>query len=314
MKSTPTAFQFRIATDVPVSAWLANFGSWRTRRVYHNYVADFLGFADVEGLPSLQEVDCNHVLAWRRDLERRGLSPNTIRRKLSSLSSLFNSLHAANLVPRNPVENIERPIASGQADKSLTISDYETRALLAAPNRSTLQGLRDRAIMATLLYHGLRRTELCALRLADLHERGGMRYLQVRGRGNKVRYVLLRQVVAGAIRAYLEATGLDCAGTVPLFRPVSNNTRGTPRSISPQGVQMLVAKYASIVGIEVDSFGPRVLRALALGNTRGNSVDIGNFREWKRHTPTAGHCRHECHDATNTILAPYLAMSATAIR
>lgn len=47
--------------------------------------------------------------------------------------------------------------------------------MLAAPDGSSLQGLRDRAIMAALLYHGLRRTELSALRVNNLRERGRMR-------------------------------------------------------------------------------------------------------------------------------------------
>jgi integrase len=67
--------------------------------------------------------------------------------------------------------------------------------------------VRDRAILATLLYHGLRRAELCALRLVDLQDRRGVRHLQMHGKGSKIRYVPLHPADAGAIAAYLEAAG-----------------------------------------------------------------------------------------------------------
>ena len=59
------------------------------------------------------------------------------------------------------------------------------RALLNVPDASTLRGQHDRAILATLLYHGLRRAELCALRVADIQERRGVEHLQVRGKTAK---------------------------------------------------------------------------------------------------------------------------------
>jgi integrase/recombinase XerD len=65
-------------------------------------------------------------------------------------------------------------------------------------------------MLATLLYHGLRRTELCALHLADLQERRGVRYVRVLGKGNKISYVPLHPATAGGIVAHLERplTGL----------------------------------------------------------------------------------------------------------
>jgi integrase/recombinase XerD len=47
-------------------------------------------------------------------------------------------------------------------------SDAHARKLLDAPPYGTLKGVRDRAILATLLYHGIRREGLCRLRVRDL--------------------------------------------------------------------------------------------------------------------------------------------------
>ena len=61
--------------------------------------------------------------------------------------------------------------------------------LLEAPPADTLKGKRDRAILATLLYHGLRREELCKLRVRDLQQREGVLHFRVHGKGDKVRYI-----------------------------------------------------------------------------------------------------------------------------
>jgi site-specific recombinase XerD len=62
---------------------------------------------------------------------------------------------------------------------------------MALPNEKTLKGLRDRALLATLLYHGLRREELCKLKVKDIHSRRGVPHLRVHGKGSKTRFIPL---------------------------------------------------------------------------------------------------------------------------
>jgi integrase/recombinase XerD len=61
----------------------------------------------------LRSVGRSHIISWRKDMERRGLAPASIRRKLSALG------------------------------------DAQARKLLEAPPADTLKGVRDRAILAT---------------------------------------------------------------------------------------------------------------------------------------------------------------------
>src|ERR1700736_5901987 len=56
---------------------------------------------------------------------------------------------------------------------------------LGSPPADTLKGVRDRAILATLLYHGIRREELCGLRVKDLHSRQGVMHFRVKGKRSK---------------------------------------------------------------------------------------------------------------------------------
>jgi site-specific recombinase XerD len=111
------------------------------------------------------------------------------------------------------------------------------------------------------------------LRLVDLQDRRSVRHLQVHGKGSKIRYVPLHPAAASAIAVYLEAAGHGDDKPGPLFRPVSNNARG-PRAITPDGVYKVLIKYAGIVGIDVDGFGPHALRATAATNALEHDADI----------------------------------------
>jgi len=73
---------------------------------------EFSGFAGLRGPAELRTVTRAHVIAWRKDLEDRGLLPSSIRRKLSALSSLFDYLCERYAVSGNPVAGVKRPMAN----------------------------------------------------------------------------------------------------------------------------------------------------------------------------------------------------------
>lgn len=282
---TTADFQ-QLAEVPPAIAWFANIDNPQTRRAYQNDVEEFIAFAGITDSDAFRRVGRAHILAWRRALEQRALAGATIRRKLSALSSLFDALCEANAIQGNPVDGVKRPKVTSQEGSTPAIGDHQARMLLEAPDESTLTGLRDRAILATLLYHGLRRAELCGLHLSDLQERRGVRHLRVLGKGSKIRYVPLHPAAAGAIAAYLEAAGHGDDKAGALFRPVSNNAQGG-QSITPDGVYKLLATYAGVVDIAVDGFGPHSLRATAITNALEHNADIAKVQEWVGHANIA---------------------------
>jgi len=130
-----------------------------------------------------------HVIAWRKDLESRGLTPASIRRKLSALSSLFDYLCERNAVTGNPVDGVKRPMANSNEGSTPALGDAQARKLLEAPPADTLNGVRDRAILATLLYHGIRREELCSLKVRDMQSRQGVMHFRIKGKRDKIRFI-----------------------------------------------------------------------------------------------------------------------------
>src|SRR5256886_17115584 len=72
-----------------------------------------------------------HLIAWRKDLERRGCEGSTIRRKLSAVSSLFAYLCERNAGVHNPVQGVKRPqVTNGNEGLKPAVSDEQTRRLL----------------------------------------------------------------------------------------------------------------------------------------------------------------------------------------
>lgn len=228
-----------------------------------------------------------HLIAWRKDLEKRKLAHSTIRRKLAALSSLFDYLCEQNAVLHNPVDGVKRPKANNNEGVTPALGNAQARALLDAPPADTLKGKRDRAILATLLYHGLRREELCKLRVRDVQQRDGVLQLRIEGKGDKIRFVPMAAKAARLIKEYLELAGHGHDFGGPLFRPVKNNSTGTlNKPLNPASVyQEIVRRYGREVGItdDVHGFCVHSLRATAATNALEHNADIAKVQEWLGH-------------------------------
>ena len=233
-----TTIQFQdLAAIPPELEWFANLTNVNTWRAYQQDIKDFMAYAGVRQPEQFREITRAHVIAWRQQLTRQGLANDTIRRKLAALSSLYAYLCDRHAGLHNPVLGVKRPRSMNREGVTPALGDHQARMLLEAPPAETLKGKRDRAILATLLYHGLRCEELCTLKVGDIHQREGVTHLRVEGKGDKVRYLPLHVLAQRLITAYLEASGHAGELHGPLFRPVKNNRTGTlARPLHPASV------------------------------------------------------------------------------
>lgn len=284
-----TPAQFAALADVPLELeWLANITNLKTRRAYKSDVREFSAFAGIETPDDLRTIARAHVIAWRKDMEMRSLSPASIRRKLSALSSLYDYLCDHNAVVSNPVDGVKRPMANGNEGSTPALGDEQARKLLDAPPTTTIKGLRDRAILATLLYHGLRREELCSLRVKDIQTRQGVLHIRIKGKRSKIRYVPVHPAAQRLVQDYLLVAGHASDTDGPLFRPVKNNrsSDGLHRALDPSSVyRNVVCKYGAQTGVSAQINGLCVhsLRATAATNALSNDSDIAKVQEWLGH-------------------------------
>jgi site-specific recombinase XerD len=280
-----------LAAFPPELEWLANLTNPQTRRAYQSDVSEFSAFMGLRRPRELRTVTRAHVIAWRKHLETRmdpELSPATIRRKLSALSALFDYLCEKNAIAGNPVDGVKRPLANGNEGSTPALGDAQARKLLEAPPDDTLKGLRDRAILATLLYHGLRRAELCGLRVKDLESRQGVVHFRIHGKRDKIRFVPVHAAAQRLIGTYLDRAGHGTDLDGPLFRPVKNNRspEKLSRPLDPASVyRHIVRKYGRETGIsaEVNGLCVHSLRATAATNALMHEADIAKVQEWLGH-------------------------------
>jgi site-specific recombinase XerD len=278
--------------DVPAEVeWFANIDNAQTRRAYQSDMRDFMGFSGIAAPSEFRIVTRSHVIAWRKSLEERTLSASTIRRKLAALSSLFEYLCEKNAVNFNPVKGAKRPPVESYEGKTPALGDHQARALLAAPDASTLKGKRDAAMLSVFLFHGLRREELCKLKVRDVHLRRGVLHLRVHGKGGKLRHLPLHPATAEAVDIYLEAAGHRAEATTALFRSMHRadvgSTGSSLKGITTDGVYSLLAKYAALAKIDMQGFGPHSLRATAATNALDHEADIAKVQEWLGHANIA---------------------------
>jgi site-specific recombinase XerD len=279
-----TAAEFQGLARVPsASEWFANLDNPRTRRAYQGDITDFCAFIGISDPEQFRAVTRAHVLVWRAALEGRALSGATIRRKLAALASLFDHLLECNAVAGgNPVHGVKRPKIETNEGKTPALADHQAKALLDAPDPTTLKGQRDRAILAVLLYHGLRREEAARLYIEDIQERRGIKHLRIHGKGGKLRYLPLHPVAAERLHAYLDASGHHTEqARAPLFSPLRGPNTGA--GISGAGIYALVGAYAKAAGIAVAGLGVHGLRATAATNALEHEADIAKVQQWLGH-------------------------------
>lgn len=282
-----TNADFKRLADVPPEVeWFANIDNAQTRRSYKNALKDFMTFTGIKKPEEFREVTRAHIIAWRDELVSRTLSGMTIRHRLAALSSLFEYLCEKNTVTHNPVKGVKRPAVESYEGKTPALGDHQARKLLDIPDSGSLKGKRDRAMLATLLYHALRRDELCRLKVKDFkQERRGVPHIKVSGKGGKTRYVPLHPAASGLIHEYVEAAGHGMEDTGALFRSTSNNrVEGSQKAITPDAVYKMVQNYSEKLGFKI---GAHSLRATAATNALDHQADIAKVQEWLGHANIA---------------------------
>ena len=138
-----------------------------------------------------------HYMGW---LYSNNKEKSSQARALSGIKSFFNYLLLSEMIESSPAELIEAPKSSRQLPD--TLSTEEIDRIINSIDPSTTKGLRDRAIIELLYSCGLRVSELCDLKLNDIHYAEG--YINVIGKGDKQRLVPISSIARERVLQYKE--------------------------------------------------------------------------------------------------------------
>jgi len=276
----PTVME-RLADIPEEEIWLAKQKSARTRRAYRLDVRHFMATLGITSHEELRQVDHRAVIAWERIMrETQRAAPSTIRR----LSSLFKHLVRHGFAAKNPVTEIERPAINRDEGTTLAFAKTQARKLLDTPADDTLDGLRDRAILSVGLQVGLRRAEIAALKVGDLHQNRGFDSLRVTRKGGRRDALAINPQTAARLRAYLERAGHGDDVDGPLFRPLHHNGKRTAprRAMDPDAIDRVVRKFAGAVGLP-RGYSAHSMRATFITTALENGAQLEDVQKAAGH-------------------------------
>ena len=233
---------FRLKTLV-----LDSVSSPITRRVYNMALDEFMAWYAKEPRPGFSKAT---VSAWRVSLEDRKLGSSSIIVRMSAIRKLAVEASDNGLLAPEMAAGIQR-VKSAKTKGVRTgnwLSLEQAQALLSTPDATTSKGLRDRAILATLLGCGLRRSEVAALTFAHIQQRDGRWCIvDLVGKHNRVRTVPMPAWVKVAIDAWTLAADLI---TGHVFRPVNRGDELQGDRMSEKVVWQMLIGYAKTAGLD----------------------------------------------------------------
>jgi integrase/recombinase XerD len=202
---------------------------------------------------SLSVLESKDLREFLRELHRRGLSLRSVNRAVSAVRGLFRFAVSEGLTARDPAEEIDSAKAPRSLPRYLSLDEVER--LLKAPEVSTPEGLRDRAMIELLYATGLRVSELVSLRIKDLQFEAG--YLVSRGKGRKERVVPFGRSAKRWIERYLQSSRPALLAGRPREEGLFLSRRGRP--MTRQRFFQLLQGHGRLAGIE-RTLSPHVVR------------------------------------------------------
>jgi len=268
-------------------AFLGGLPSSATRKVYHQALAEFEGFLNA----SLLAAKRRDIEAYRTNLEAAGRAPATIAKVLSALSAFYEYALGDELIERNPVAGARRPKVSDTSPR-MALSPAEVSAILSVPNLHTLAGLRDRALLATLVIQGWRISEALGLTVEDLAEEDGHKVATIVGKGNKTARVPLAAATWQALTTWTAAADIASG---PVFVAVTKGGIVIPGdAISQQAAWKRLQAMTQKAGVSRHVHA-HLFRHGAVTTALASGVPLHLVQDFARHADPRTTRRYDSH-------------------
>ncbi len=240
-----------LAESFLVSLSLEHGFSGNTLSAYEHDLARFRQFLATRGVV-LEKAAARDISAFLRTLIELGLAPTSVNRHLSAIRSLYRHLVREGTLAASPAAAVERAVTPRRLPRALGVDDVVR--LVSAPDRSTILGARDAALLEFLYATGVRVTELVTFPLSGLLLDEGL--IRVVGKGRKERIVPIGAPARARVTSYIEGARRQLVrGADPGTLFV--NSRGG--ALSRMGCWKILRGYATAAGIRA-AVSPHVLR------------------------------------------------------
>ncbi len=205
-------------------------------------------------------------------LKSKNLKKQTVGRKLSTFRSFFKFLLREGYLELSPLAGISSPKKEKRLPIFLDV-DKVTK-LVESPDKMSLLGLRDRAILETLYSTGIRVSELVGLNIGRVDFIAGI--VKVYGKGKKERLAPIGDRALRAIRDYLAKQSSGKKDTRALF--LNKNYK----RLTDRGIQNLVNKYIQRASLK-EKISPHTLRHSFATHLLDKGADLRSVQELLGH-------------------------------
>ena len=253
-----------------------------TVQAYRRDLLRYQEYLGSRGIGSLAEVTRVDVEEFRRHLDHIGLAPASVTRCVVAVRNLHRFAVGSGQLQADVTAGMSPGTRSRRLPKALTMDQVES--LLAAPDTSTVEGLRDAALLELLYGTGARVSEVCALDVDDIRPvlddpDLGLRLI---GKGDKERIVPLGSYAAKAVDAWL------IRGR-PAWAEIGNgehalllNTRG--RRLSRQSAWAVIRRAGEAARLDVEHLSPHSLRHSYATHLLDGGADVRVVQELLGHS------------------------------
>nr|WP_304665389.1 tyrosine-type recombinase/integrase [Pseudomonas tremae] len=268
-----------------VEFFTANIRNPHTRRAYARAVNEFLSWCQGVGVPDLVAVCPLHVATWIEQ-QTQTLSPPSVKQRLAALRHLFDWLVVGQVVPHNPAASVRGPSHTARTGKTPVLDPYEARELLDSIDISTPAGLRDRALIALMVFSFARVGAALSMKIEDVYTQNRRLWVRLREKGGKQHAMPCHHLLEEYLHAYLVQTGIEADIKGPLFRTIGRGTGQLSATALPQAnAHAMVRRRALAAGIKTQICN-HTFRATGITTYLKNGGTLENAAAMANHAST----------------------------
>ena len=214
---------------------------------YARAVKQFFDWCDEHRL-ELHEIEAVTVAAYIEQLGNQASKP-TVKQHLAAIRQLFDYLTTGGILEVNPAASVRGPKYVVKRGKTPVLSAEEARTLLDSIESSTLIGLRDRALIATMVYSFARVGATVTMRVGDYFQHRKRLWLRLHEKGGKRHEVPCHPTLEEYLDAWLAAAVIGRDKKGPLFRSIGKGDRLSEKAMSRFDVLHMIKRRANAAAL-----------------------------------------------------------------
>ena len=253
----------------------ANIRNSNTRRAYARIAVEFADWCGQNGLQVLRDIEPIHVAAYVEGLQGRLAAPS-IKLHLAAIRMLFDWLVVGQVLAANPANSVRGPKHSVRKGKTPVLTAEEARVLLDSIDPSSLIGLRDRTLIALMVYTFARVGAALKMRIEDVYVQGRRTWIRLHEKGGKRHEMPAHHNLEEYLHAYIESAALAGDKKGFLFRTARGRTATlSERPMSQPDAWRMIERRARAAGIHT-RIGNHSFRATGITEylTNGGKLEI----------------------------------------